>query len=68
MIRFREGLRDRVIAGLLTRRDAGHYAWYLTRQAARRIRDARPYTVVARVPPQGEERLTRKDGGPRHAN
>ena len=51
MIPARAGLRERVMAGLLTRQDAGRYAWYLTRHAGRGIRDARPYRAVARVPP-----------------
>jgi len=51
MIPVRAGLRERVTAGLLTRQHAGRHAWYLTRHAAWRIRDARPYWAVARVPP-----------------
>ncbi len=51
MIRARISLRQRVAAGLLTSREAGRYARYLFRNAARRIRDARPYQASAPVPP-----------------
>jgi len=51
MIRTGMSVRERAAAGLLTSQDAGRYAWYLTRHAARRIRDARPYPAVARIPP-----------------
>jgi hypothetical protein len=40
-----------VRASLLTRQGVGRQAWYLTRHAAIRVRDARPYRAGARVPP-----------------
>jgi hypothetical protein len=52
MIKIRMSLRERVAAGLVTSQDAGRYAWYLTRHAARYIRDARPYRAGARIPPK----------------
>ena len=42
MIKIRVSLAERAAAGLVTRRGAGRFDWYVTRHAARHIHYARP--------------------------
>jgi hypothetical protein len=43
MIKIRLSLKERAAAGLITGYSAGRFDWYMTRHAARCIRDARAY-------------------------
>ena len=54
-------LKARAAAGLVNRCRAARRDWYLTRHAARHIRDARPYQADAQVPPLQTPRVARRD-------
>jgi hypothetical protein len=65
-------LKERAAAGLVTRYRAGRCHWYVTRHAARHIRDARPYPAGGRVfrlqaPPRGRPDTENAGAGERPA-
>ena len=63
VIRIRTGLRERAAAGLLTSRDAGRHAWYLT--GARPGISGTPARTgpSAQIPPLQTPRIGRQDRG-----
>jgi hypothetical protein len=56
MIKIRLSLKERAAAGLITGYSAGRFDWYMTRHAARCIRDVRAYP-----PQQARKRETVAD-------